>query len=298
MTQRLTTEKEALVLPAPGIPKITAAGVTLHIQCYIAGRTTSFVPYGQAAPSPGCGQGVSDLWFLSMVADIAEATKLEAMWSVLAERSQSQAVLEDPNKPNGGTATVALGRHRTDLKALGWSPHYRWNTTPIAGTEWLHGALEPLELTCCRIESRGKSARRKTLADPEMLKKEIEEEAARQQQPLFLLMARPQEEPEDRERSRPLAYMHMRFLANRVDWLAYYEPHQQYLWERAWSEGEVETLYTYCYTPQEQRPWLAAAFLCRPNLLKLDAALSRAIARGVFGRPVVEGSVRRDQAGE
>lgn len=298
MTQRLTTEKEALVLDAPGMPKITAAGVTLHIQCYIAGRTNSFVPYGKAAPSPGCGQGVSDLWFLSMIADISEATKLEATWSVLAERSQSVAVLEDPNKPNGGTATVSLGRHRTDLKTLGWSPHYRWFTTPVTGTETLHGVLEPAELTCWRVESRGKSARRQNLADPEALKKQIEEEAARQQQPIFLLMARPQEQPELHEASRSLAHLHMRFLANRVDWLAYYEPHQQYLWQRAWAEGEVEELYTYCFTPEGQQPWLRAAFLCRPNLLKLDAALRSAIARGVFGRPVVEGSVSRDKTGE
>lgn len=299
MTQpRLTAEKEALMLDAPGMPKITAAGVTLHIQSYIAGRAASFVPYGTKAPSPGCGEGVSDLWFISMIADISEATKLEATWSVLAERSQSVALLEDPNKPNGGTATVSLGRHRTDLKALGWSPHYRWFTTPVTGTETLHGVLEPAELTCWRDESRGKRARRQSLADPEALKKQIEEDAARQRQPLFLLMARPQEQPDLKERSPSLAYLHMLFLANRVDWLAYYEPHQQYLWDRAWAEGEVEELYTYCYTPEGQQPWLAGAFLCRPDLLKLDAALSRAIARGVFGRPIVEGSVSHDAPGK
>jgi len=104
----------------------------------------------------------------------------------------------------------------------------------------------------------------------------------RETHPLFLLLARPQEVPEQLERSLPLARLHLLFLSTRLEWLAYYEPHVQYLWERAIAEQEAEALYTYCFAEADQAPWLAGAFLCRPAPLRLDAALRRAIRNGIF----------------
>lgn len=280
-------EPAPLILDAGGMPTITAAGVTGFVHYYIAGRTTSFVSPGQKPASPGCPEGASDLWALSLVGDRSEATKLEGIWSYLADRTATSAFLQDPRKPNGSGATVSLGRHRLDLGALGWRPHYRWFTSEIEGTESLHGVLEPLELTgVSGTQARGKGARQGGFTDPTAYEKEVKEEQARQLAPLFLLTARPQHQPELGARSRGLARFYLRYLSERVTWLAYHAPHERYLWERAWDAGEIEELYTCCYAEEGTTPWLAGAFLCRPQLLKLNEALTQAIRRGVFSRPV------------
>jgi hypothetical protein len=270
-----------------GLPQITAAGITVPVTCYVAGCTAAFAAPGEKALSPGCADGASDLWMLSLVGDMSEATSLEAAWSYLANKNQTAALLEDPTRSRGRAVTVALGRHRRDLASLGWRPHFRWLTCPISGTESLHGVLEPLELTTCGGgQNRGQGAPHGGLADPAAVKKHVEEMEARRLQPLFILLARPADAPELGQRSRTLAQYHLRFLASRCAWMAYHSPHQHYLWERAWAEGEVEPLYTYCYAASGQLPRLAGAFLCRPKLLELDAALRSAIVRGVFGQPV------------
>ncbi len=279
-----------LILDAAGMPTITAAGVSLHVHAYITGRTRSFAGPTQKALSPGCPEGAADLWYLSLVADVSEATALEGIWSYLADRASTTAFLQDPNKPNGHGVTVMLGRHRQDLASLGWRPRFRWLTAALPGTESLHGVLEPLELMACSgQQARGQGAHRTGGADPAALEKEVKEEQAKQQAPLFILTARPQDQPELKERSQPLAHFYLRFLASRCHWLAYHEPHQRYLWERAWAEGEVEELYTSCYADAGKSSWLAGAYLCRPQLLKLNEALSLAIRRGAFGRPATNG---------
>ena len=119
-----------------------------------------------------------------------------------------------------------------------------------------------------------------------------------------------------------LARLHLRFLAARIAWLPYYPAWADFLWRRALARGEAEPLHTWSYgapsgaapgassgaatdlrgvlAPAPARdgqpsgdeaqithdlPYLASAYLCRPDPLALTNDLSQAIAAGMFQVP-------------
>lgn len=144
-----------------------------------------------------------------------------------------------------------------------------------------------------------------------------DETRAREAHPLFLLLVRTgtvgaSESVEQgsamHANERWLAQLHLRYLAARIPWLPYYPIWAECLWQRALARGEAEALAVWSYgapgnsaadnsltsrserpLPQEleapsarSAPYLAAAYLCRPDPLALTADLSRAIAAGKF----------------
>jgi hypothetical protein len=288
VAQQLVTEAPQATLDSR-LPLLSAAGVSARVNAYIVGKTASFSPAGSSPLSPGCEGGETDLWYLSLVAPRGGATTLRGIWSHLVDRQGRSAWLEDQNKPNGRGVSLMLGSYRKSLlSSLGWRPHFRWSQGTIGASRELHALLEPVELTCwdaLLAQANGGRQRQTTRqgASTEVAQQE-EEAQAKEAQPLFLLLARPQEAPEQRERSLRLARLHLLFLSTRIEWLAYYEPHARYLWERALAEQEAEELYTYCFTEADQPSHLAGAFLCHPQPLRLDAALRQAIRNSIFGQ--------------
>lgn len=133
-----------------------------------------------------------------------------------------------------------------------------------------------------------------------------EEAAAREAHPLFLLLVpstRDGEEVNGTTSDEWLARLHLRYLATRIPWLPYYPAWASYLWQRARERGEAEALHVWCYRDPGTElhpatfvggssvpvqgghgtgPYLSAAYLCRPDPLRLTTDLSRAIATGRF----------------
>ncbi len=286
--QKLVTEAPQVALDSR-LPLLSAAGVSARVNAYIVGKTASFSPTGSSPLSPGCDGGETDLWYLSLVAPRGGATTLRGIWSHLVDRQARSAWLEDQTKPNGRGVSLLLGYHREGLlSTLAWRPHFRWSQGTIGASRELHALLEPVELTCwdplLGQMAGGRQPRTPRAGGAADVAQQEEEEAAKEAHPLFLLLARPQEEPEQRERSLRLARLHLLFLSTRIEWLAYYEAHARYLWERALAEREAEEMYTYCFAEADQPLALAGAFLCRPQPLRLDADLRQAIRNGVFER--------------
>jgi hypothetical protein len=293
VAQKLVTEAPQVALDSR-LPLLSAAGVSARVNAYIVGKTASYSPAGSSPLSPGCDGSETDLWYLSLIAPRGGATTLRGIWSHLVDRQGRSAWLEDQTKPNGRGVSLMLGSLRKGLlSTLSWRPHFRWFQGPIGASRELHALLEPVELTCwdpllgqAGNGRQSRTSRQGTSAD---VAQQEEEAEAKEAHPLFLLLARPQEAPEQRERSLRLARLHLLFLSTRLEWLAYYEPHARYLWERALEEQEAEELYTYCFAEADQPPHLAGAFLCRPQPLRLDAALRQAIRNGVFAPRATRG---------
>ena len=151
-----------------------------------------------------------------------------------------------------------------------------------------------------------------------------DETRARETHPLFLLLVRsgtvgkPERVEQDSATHASecwLAQLHLRYLAARVPWLPYYPAWAEYLWQRALARGEAEPLVVWSYgatgdgtaensltdlseralsekveTPSARSaPYLAAAYLCRPDPLALTADLSHAVAAGKFNLERTDG---------
>jgi hypothetical protein len=290
MTQPKKTEPTPVVLTDSTLPTISAAGFSARVNAYVIGRTGRFVQRGTPPTSPGCAFGEADLWFLSLVAPRGSATSLRAIWANLVSRHPRTIWLEDASKPSGGGTGVLLGHHRRDLGALGWRPHFRWRQGVIGASRELHALLEPLELTCWDQELGQATERASEKRDaPEEGKPEEDTEQARESHPLFLLLARPEEQADPVR----LAERHLLFLSTRIEWLPYYAPWASFLWERAQAEGEAELLYTFCFADTGQLPTISAAYLCRPNPLALYERLRAATRSGLFAqRPHPNGKER------
>lgn len=273
------------------LPLISAAGFGVHVNAYVVGRTYSYCPAGMRASSPGCVNSEADLWYLSLEAPRGAATSVRAIWANLVAHPPRSLWLEDPTKPNGKGVPVMLGRHRSDLK-LGWRPRYKFDARPIGASHNLHALLDPVELTGWdpQVSQTGKRSQQYDAASAEEL---AQEAWAREAHPLFLLLARPDDQPAQLAQSLPLALRHLLYLSTRIEWLAYpndarlAERVARFLWERAWDTREIEELYTFCAARNGQPPKLAGAFLCRPDPLKVYDALAEATRQRVF-HPALE----------
>jgi hypothetical protein len=281
MTQPKKTEPNPVVLPDSTLPTISAAGFSARVNAYVVGRTGHFVPRGTPPTSPGCAFGEADLWFLSLVAPRGSATSLRAIWANLVSRHPRTVWLEDTRKPGGGGAGVLLGHHRRDLGGLGWRSHFRWRQGVIGASRDLHALLEPLELTCWDPQLGQAIERTGTKQEaPEEGKPDEDTEQAREAHPLFLLLVRPEEQNDPAR----LAQRHLLYLSTRIEWLPYYAPWANYLWERALEAGEAEPFATFCYADSGQPPTITGAYFCRPNPLALYERLRAATRSGLFAQ--------------
>lgn len=285
MTAPTPVASPALLLDT--LPIISAAGTKVNVNAYVAGKTYSYCRPGTGASSPGCINQETDLWYLSLEAPRGAGTSLRAIWANLVAHPPRSLWLEDPFKPNGKGVSVMLGRHRTDVKKLGWRPRYRFDAKPIGASHNLHALVDPIELTAWDPQAAqvDKRSQQHDAASAEEL---AQEAASREAHPLFLLLARPADQPTQLVRSLPLALRHLLYLSLRIEWLAY--PNEaalaeciaRFLWERAWDTREVEEMYTYCAARSGQHPKLAGAFLCRPDPLKIYEALAGATRQRRF----------------
>lgn len=117
---------------------------------------------------------------------------------------------------------------------------------------------------------------------------QVNEQVARETHPLFILLGQYGED------AHSLACRHLLFLAERVQWLAYYEPWADFFWRRGLRAGEIAPLSVWptvdsAHTPAQDSElnephhvpadtrWIAAAYLCQPDPFALAAALPEAV---------------------
>ncbi|MEO7075868.1 MAG: hypothetical protein ABI068_11255, partial [Ktedonobacterales bacterium] len=287
------------------LPRLRAAGFEARVNAYVVGRTERMQRQAPAtsnnqlantgAPpqttppvttlSPGCANGVTDLWYLSLVAPRGQGTTLRALWANLVSNRDRSVWLE-------GVGGVALGQHRLDLTALGYPIHWTYRQAVIPPSRDVQSVLEADTLTgydpllappttSRRQRTSTPSAhRRRTAAASDRAEQgamtlsshgdqgssgaggsdSAAEAVAREARPLFLLLARRNDQSDEacsagdmegvnaspyapsaangaQEERAPdhawLARLHLRFLATRIAWLPYYPRWADYLWQRA-----------------------------------------------------------------
>jgi len=143
------------------LPRLRAAGFEARVNAYVVGRTERMLRHASAAPndrpasreaspqanspattlSPGCANGVTDLWYLSLVAPRGQGTTLRALWANLVSNRDRSVWLE-------GVGSVALGQHRLDLTTLGYPIHWTYRQALIPPSRDVQSVLEADALTC------------------------------------------------------------------------------------------------------------------------------------------------------
>lgn len=148
------------------LPRLRAAGFEARVNAYVVGRTermqrhSAVTSHGQSSnagpspltypsayhapaspPSPGCANGVTDLWYLSLVAPRGQGTTLRALWANLVSNRERSVWLE-------GVGSVALGHHRLDLTTLGYPIHWTYRQALIPPSRDVQSVLEADTLTC------------------------------------------------------------------------------------------------------------------------------------------------------
>jgi hypothetical protein len=94
-----------------------------------------------------------------------------------------------------------------------------------------------------------------------------EEQIARETRPLFVLLCRRDDTPDI------LARRHLLFLSQRIQWMPYYEPWAQRLWDRGIATGEIRPLTVWATVFDGQIPFITDAWYCAPQSLALGADL-------------------------
>lgn len=123
---------------------------------------------------------------------------------------------------------------------------------------------------------------------PAAAMEQVNEQVARDTRPLFVLLSRRGED------MHSLACRHLLFLAERVQWLAYYEPWADFFWKRGLRTGEITSLSVWPASdsaptsatengldmpnvaPTSSR-WITAAYLCQPNPFALAESLPEVV---------------------
>lgn len=228
-----------------------------------------------------CPEGEAPLYYLAMVSRGVQAPNAIFASLVLAPWKNTAGQSRYPNASLGiGEAEtawsrkripVALCQHWHPLRDLGYPIAWRSRKASIGAD--MQFTMEPDLLTVMdplRLDH-----------PPDLT---LEEWSRCRQHPIFILMQQPEDTP------ATLALRHLRFLAKRVGPLPPVPDWASFLWERALDTGEATPLRTWCFDPQRdasselrrrwpqaQRPWLSGAYLCRPHLPALQAALGDAL---------------------
>ncbi len=156
-----TSGSGPIMVEGATLPRLRAAGFEARVNAYVVGRTERMLRHACAAPndraaspeassqanshatmlSPGCANGVTDLWYLSLVAPRGQGTTLRALWANLVSNRERSVWLED-------VGSVALGQHRLDLTTLGYPIHWTYRQAVIPPSRDVQSVLEADALTC------------------------------------------------------------------------------------------------------------------------------------------------------
>lgn len=281
----------------PRLPVISAGGFEAHVLCVI-GETAENTAY---------------MTYLSL---LGPGTAVAAVWASLMDQRQIVVTLE-------GVGNIQLWQRQPALANLGYaiSWHRRTRVLQLAhGVRLVHLVTEPDVLTMRDPESADAADRRRKRGhgegregtassaarssrpaipvapaarrtnggdasengqDSAAAMEQASEQVARETHPLFVLLGQGNDD------AITLARRHLLFLAQRIQWLAYYEPWADFLWERGLTTGEARPLAVW---PMEdakcvghdasawhEHQWITSAYLCQPDPLALAAALPEAV---------------------
>jgi hypothetical protein len=281
------------------LPTISAGGFEAHILCAV-------------------GETIEDITYVAYLSLLGPGTAVAAVWASLMDQRQIVVTLEE-------VGPIQLWQRQPALANLGYaiSWHRRTRVLQLAhGVRLVHLVTEPDLLTMRDPESADAADRRRkrergeghegsmTMSsearsarpavsgehlanagsssqvgqdsqDSAAAIEQVSEQVARETHPLFVLLGQHDDSP------MTLARRHLLFLAQRIQWLAYYEPWADFLWQRGLITGEVRPLTVWpieCAKrsgrnglPREEERWISSAFLCLPEPLALATALPEAV---------------------
>lgn len=279
----------------PHLPVISAGGFDAYVLCMVGETRTD--------------QSGNDVTYVSFLCLLGMGTAVAAVWASLMDQRQLVVTVES-------IGNVQLWQRQPECAHLGYTIawHRRTRVLQLAhGARLVHLVTEPDLLTMRDPDRAEAGARRRkrgsdgtgecarrgvpqtrpigsvaphatnntngsemTAADAAAME-QVSEQAARETRPLFVLLGRRDED------AATLARRHLLFLAERIQWLAYYEPWADFFWQRGLATGEIRPLAVWPVASanraggdesawQEQR-WITSAYLCQPDPLALADAL-------------------------
>ncbi len=203
---------------------------------------------------------------------IGSGTTVNAVWAALMDRKPHLCVLE-------GVGRIALWHKRADLADLGYRIAWRRRHKVLHtshGMKVVHLVTEPDLLMvadpltadarrrCRRGEEDEVATPDEAGAKPTDL---AEEQIARETRPLFVFLCQRDDTPDQ------LARRHLLFLSQRIQWMPYYEPWAQQLWDRGTATGEIRPLTVWATVPDGRTPFITDAWYCAPQPLALGVDL-------------------------
>ncbi|HEY7341311.1 MAG TPA: hypothetical protein VH591_10550 [Ktedonobacterales bacterium] len=281
----------------PHLPIISAGGFDAHVLCAI-------------------GDTVGDTTYVTYLSLLGPGTAVAAIWASLMDQRQIVVTLE-------GVGNIQLWQRQPVMATLDYAISWRRRTRVLQlahGIRLVHLVTEPDLLTMRdpesadaadqrrkrergeghegRISSGARPARPvmstehrshagsssqvgQDSQDSAAAIEQVSEQVARETHPLFVLLGKHDDSP------ITLARRHLLFLAQRIQWLAYYEPWAGFFWQRGLITGEVRPLPVWPIegakrsgqngSAREQERWISSAFLCQPDSLALAAALPEVV---------------------
>lgn len=275
----------------PHLPIISAGGFDAHVLCAI-------------------GDTVEDTTYVTYLSLLGPGSAVAAIWASLMDQRQIVVTLEE-------VGNIQLWQRQPAMATLGYAVSWRRRTRVLQlahGARLVHLVTEPDLLTMRDPESADAADRRRKRGRGEgrdgctaptapssqpathrisgedtsqdgqgsaAAMEQVSEQVARETRPLFVLLGQRNDD------TITLARRHLLFLAQRIQWLAYYEPWAAFFWQRGLATGEIRSLTVW---PREEIPgdagekssrqdqrWLTSAYLCQPDPLALAAALPEAV---------------------
>ena len=300
--QRLGAPHHLSEVPeVPHLPIISAGGFDAHVLCAI-------------------GDTVEDTTYVTYLSLLGPGTAVAAIWASLMDQRQIVVTLEE-------VGNIQLWQRQPAVATLGYAITWRRRTRVLQlahGARLVHLVTEPDLLTMRDPESadaadrrrkreRGEGRERSTAPiapssrsathrmrgedtgqhgqDNAVAMEQVSEQVARETRPLFVLLGQRNDD------TISLARRHLLFLAQRIQWLAYYELWADFFWQRGLDTGEVRPLTVW---PLEEVPddardesarhderWITTAYLCQPDPLALATALPEAVQHQHFSQQLL-----------
>lgn len=281
----------------PRLPTVSAGGFEAHVLCAV-------------------GETVEDITYVTYLSLLGPGTAVAAVWASLMDQRQIVVTLEE-------VGPIQLWQRQPTLANLGYAISWRRRTRVLQlahGVRLVHLVTEPDLLTMRDPESADAADRRRKRGrgeghegsmssgarsarpavsaehranagsssqvgqdsqDSAAAMEQVSEQVARETHPLFVLLGQHYDD------AMTLARRHLLFLAQRIQWLAYYEPWAGFFWQRGLITGEVRPLTIWPIggakrtggdgSTREEERWITGAYLCQPDPLALAAALPEAV---------------------
>ena len=281
----------------PRLSTVSAGGFEAHVLCAV-------------------GETVEDTTYVTYLSLLGPGTAVAAVWASLMDQRQIVVTLDD-------VGPIQLWQRQPALAnleyAITW--HRRTRVLQLAhGVRLVHLVTEPDLLTMRDPESANAADRRRKRVrgeghegsmssrarparpavsaahrsnaggssragqdsqDSAAAMEQASEQVARETRPLFVLLGKHDDSP------ITLARRHLLFLAQRIQWLAYYEPWADFFWQRGLITGEVRPLTIWPIegakrpgqdaSAWDEQRWITGAYLCQPDPLALAAGLREAV---------------------